>query len=295
MTGYYAAALLVFVILAACLLIRYVYLTVDREFRNLARAASDPEYRGGEIARVDGLLAGELPIPSDAPPLARPATGARKALPPLLLAAGVIFLWGAVADREERSPWLAAGLAATLAASFIMLATLRKRKRERTARLLRFRADLRRMDDDRAASAGDLRQLLRLTPWDDAAWAELAEDLAESGDVSGGLDAMRQAVRVDPCYDEYRMQETSLALRLGRPGAAKEALQSWENVSRDEPDPRVAVYRAALLLAEGNRDGAARLMSGLAKDDAELCEDVIEADSALAGLKGLAPSAFGRQ
>ena len=288
---YYSLALVVFLAVLAILLIRYVNATVDHEFRKLARASSDGEYRKDELASVDGLLAGQLPLPADVPPLSGPLSGGRGAVPPILMGLGVILLWGAGSAPKEKELWFAGSMVSLALSCVIMLVTLRRRKWERTARLLRFRADLKRMDDDRSGAAGDLRQLLRLTPWDDAAWAELSEDVASGGDLEEALDAMGQAARLDPKYDEYRMLEASYAIRLGKLGQARTAIKAWKEVGDVRPDdPRPVAYQAAIELAEGRRDEAAETLKSILLDypDASGYE-LLDTDQALNSIKDLLP------
>ncbi len=290
MAAYHILALLIFLVVVAALLIRYVDLTVDREFRNLARAASDEEFRREELAKVDRRLEDRIPLPEGAARVPGPPSPMGRAIPPILLAVGVILLWGGLFAREERGIWLYAGLASVLLAAGVMIATLERRKWERLARLLRLRADLRRMDGNRPGAAADLRELVKLTPWDDAAWAELSDDLAAAGDIDSSLEAVRQAARLDPRYDEYRMLETSLAIRLGRLDQAREALANWAELdAAGADDPRRAIYRAALELAEGNCEEAALALREvpLDRDDGSL--DFLDGDQALAGVRDLLP------
>jgi tetratricopeptide (TPR) repeat protein len=203
---------------------------------------------------------------------------------------GIILLWGGAFAREEKSLWLYSGAFATMLPIVIMLVTLRRRRWERTARLLRFRADLRRLDADYAGSADDLRDLVRLTPWDDAAWAELSDDLASDGKLDAALDAMGQAARLDPRYDEYHMLEASLAIRLGRLDAARTALECWTELDGVEPDdPRLVIYRAALDLAEGRRDRAESSLRTILLDEDGQSFEFLDTDKALEGVKELLP------
>lgn len=291
MSIYAILGLVLFVILMAVILIRYVHLTVDREFQNLARAVADTEYRGGELARVNTLLAGYLPLPEQAKPIPGKA-GFLGRLGPILLFVGIAMLWGGAFAHQDRRQWIVGGFVLCLLSALAMLVTLRRRKWERVARLLRFRADLLRLDGDHAAAAADLRQLLHLSPWDDAAWAELSDDLAANADLPAAMDAVRQAARLDPRYDEYRMLETSLALRLVDLPAARQALSLWAELAKSgEDDPRVRIYRAALELAEGRPDEAARSLSGVAAEVEELPDEFIANDQALAAVRKLLPSA----
>lgn len=289
---YYSLILLAFLAGMGIVLIRYVNTTVDKEFRNLARAVDDDEFRSGELSRVDALLASQLPLPADVRPLSGPLSSGRSIVPPVLMAVGVILLWGAgSAVREERPLWFYGALACLVLASGIMLITLRKRKWERTARLLRFRADLKRMDGERAGAAADLRELIKLTPWDDAAWAELAEDLNAECRVDDALDAIGQAARLDPRYDEYRMIEASLAIRAGKLDQARGAVDMWVQTSgMDKDDPRPVVYRAAIQLAAGNRDSAAASLRNILLDSPDGPGfEFLDTDQALAGVKDLLP------
>ncbi len=290
MSPYYTILLLAFLILLAILLIRFVNNTVDREFRGLARASTDPEYRRDEIRRVDALLQGVTPIPESVPPLPGAGGGVRAAAPPALLALGVILLWGAGVAKEERELWLYGGILALALAVALMLVTLRRRKWSRTARLLLFRADLKRMDNDRAGAADDLCQLLRLTPWDDSAWAELSDDLAAQRRLPEALAAMDEAAGLDPRYDEYRMLQASLAIRLGEFEHAENTLRVWsalDGVADD--DPRVNIYRAALHLARGDKASATETLAETLRnrDRSEL--DFLDEDQALLDIRELFP------
>lgn len=287
---YYTLGLLLFMVAAAVLLVRYVHLTVDEEFRNLARAASDPAFRDGEMGRINALLEGELPIREDAPVLSGPPSALATLAPPVTLGAGVILVWGGVFAQGERRLWLYGGAALSLVAVLVMLATLRRRRWRRVARLLRFRADLRRMNDDHAGAAADLENLLRLTPWDDAAWAELSDDRSSEGRLEEALDAVRHAGRLDPRYDEYKMLETSLNLRLGRLADARAALADWaaaEGAIAD--DPRRAIYRAAIDLAEGRAGQAAETARRALTGDGRMPDVFLDSDSALDGVRALLP------
>ena len=288
MNIHYTIALLVFLMVVVILIIRYVNLTVDKEFRNLARAVSDKEYRDGELARAGSFLADFLPLPPETTPVSAP--GGKKALPPILMAVGAFLLWCGAVLPESGSVWLYSGAAAMLAAAIVMLATLRSRKWERVARLLRFRADLRRIDDDHAGAAADLRELVRLTPLDDAAWAELSDDLAAVGQFEDALDSVRQASRLDPRYEEYRMIETSLCIRMGRLEKAREALNAWAELPGMGPDdPRVVIYRAALDLAEGRHDRAADSIRNILRENDGQSLVFLDSDKALAEVRALLP------
>lgn len=290
MNPYYTVLLLCFLVLLAILLIRYVNNTVDKEFRGLAQAVTDPEFRHSELARVDALLSSHLPLPPDVRPLSKPGAGLRAAIAPILLALGVILLWGGGAAQREREKWFYGAVVALCVAAVIMLATLRSRKISRTARLLLFRADLKRLDNDRKGSAEDLRELLRVTPWDDSSWAELSDDLSAEGKLPEALETIREAVRIDPEYDEYRILETSLAIRLGRLDEAKAAIAGWSGITgMEEDDPRLAVYRAALRLAEGNREAAEESLKHVQLDKDGVILDFLDEDQALNDIKTLFP------
>lgn len=286
---YYIILLLGFLVLLAILLIRYVNNTVDREFRGLAQAVTDPDFRRAEISRLDGLLTSMLPLASDVEPLPPPGSGFRGAAAPVLLALGVILLWGGGAAQRDKTTWYYGGLAALGLAFIVFLATVRNRQRRRTARLLLFRADLKRLDGDRVGAATDLRQLVRLTPWDDSAWAELSDDLAAEGNLNEAFESIRQAAAIDENYDEYHMVEASLAIRMRKLDEAKDAIAAWTKaagVAAD--DPRLTVYQAALQLAEGNRDGAEQSLKKVLLDaDNDL--EFLDEDQALAGIKDLLP------
>lgn len=287
---YYIILLLCFLALIAILLIRYVNNTVDREFRGLAQAVTDPDFRHAEISRVDALLANHLPLPSDTQPIPKPRTGLRGAAAPVLLALGVILLWGGGAAQRDRETWYYGGLIALALAAAVMLISLRKRQQSRTARLLLFRADLKRLDGDRKNAAEDLRQLLRLTPWDDSAWAELSDDLAADGKLQDALEAAAEAAKIDPDYDEYHMLQASLSIRLGKTEEAKAAIGEWTRVAGvAEDDPRLAVYQAALQLAEGKRDDAEKTLKRILLDHDEAGLEFLDDDQALNEVKELLP------
>lgn len=290
MNPYYTILLLAFLILLAILLIRYVNNTVDHEFRSLSQASNDPEFRSAEIRRLNGLLLGALPLPAEAPTLPAPRGGARGALPPVLLALGVILLWGAGSAPKDREWWFYGGLASVLLAGLIVLATLRRRKWARTARLLLFRANLKRMDNDRIGAAEDLRELLRLTPWDDSAWAELSDDMAAQRKLPEALAAMGEAAKLDPRYDEYRMVQASLAIRMGELGTAEEIVAAWKDMDGvDDDDPRLKIYQAAMQLARGERERAAATLKPLLLDHDDHGMEFLDSDQALAGIRDLLP------
>ena len=291
MNPYYTIALVGFLVVLAVLLVRYVNLTVDKQFRSLARAADDDAFRKERIARLSERLASVLPLPENVPPLPGPKAGLSGALPPVLTVLGIVLLWGGGggAAREDRERWFYGGLAALGIAVLVMLMTLRRRKWSQTARLLLFRADLKRMDGDRAGAADDLRQLIRLTPWDDSAWAELSDDLAVSGALEDALSAMTHASSIDPGYDEYYMLQTSLAIRLKDFPRARVAIDDWRRAGGvDAEDPRLAVYGAALDLAEGERDAAEAALKAVLLDK-ESGWEFLDADQALAGVRALLP------
>lgn len=294
MSIFYSIMLVAFLVVLAILLIRYVNATVDKEFRNLAKAAADDGFRTDELARVDGLLVGAVPLPADVKPLSGPVSGGMGALPPVLLAVGVILLWGMGSAHEERRLWFIGAMVCFVLSALVMLCTLRRRKMERVARLLRFRADLKRMAGDRKGAAADLVELVKLTPWDDASWAELSDDRDAQGDLAGALDAIGQAARLDPMYDEYRMIEASIAIRLGRLDQARTSIEIWKEMDRVRPDdPRLIVYQAALLLAEGHRDEAvATLKNALLDADLQALE-FLDTDQALADIRDLLPGRGG--
>lgn len=289
MSPYYTIGLLAFVILLGVLLIRYVNNTVDNEFRSLARSVTDAEFRKEQLTAVDARLERLLPLPPDVSPIPRPGAG-RGLLPPMLLALGVILLWGGGAANRDRHLWLYGGMAAMLVAVLVMLVTLRRRRRARTARLLLFRADLRRLDGNRAGSAADLGQLIKLTPWDDSAWAEYSDDLAANGQLGEALSAMDEAARLDPDYDEYRQLQASLAIRQGRLDRARQAIGEWTELGGVKPDdPRLAIYHAALQLAEGAREDAAATLRGILLDKDAAAWEYLDNDSALSAVKDLLP------
>lgn len=291
MNAHYTVFLLLFVVALAVLLIRYVSLAVDREFRNLALAVEDEAFRRAEIARVDELLSGKLPLPSDVKPLAGRESGGRQAFASALLILGVILLWGAGSARDDvRAIWLYGGVAAFLVAAAAMLLGLSRRKWARVARLLLFRADLKRLDGDREGAATDLHEALRIAPWDDSSWAEYADDLAATGRLSDALEAVKRASAIDPKYDEYRMVAASLAIRTGRIDEAREAVRLWMEIDRvEEDDPRVAVYQAALQLAEGNRDKAKMFLDRALLDKNGEGREFLDSDQALDGVRDLLP------
>lgn len=301
MNPYYTLALVGFLVLVAVLLVRYVNTTVDRQFRSLARAAEDEAFRKERMALLSNQLAGTLPLPAEIRPLPGPKGGGWRALPPVLTVLGIILLWGGGGGvaREFRTLWLYGGLVALGIAAAILLVTLHRRKWARTARLLLFRADLRRMDGDREGAAGDLRQLLRLTPWDDAAWAELSDDLAVSGELADALSAMSRASSLDPEYDEYHMLQASLAIRLKDFVRARSALADWrQRGGADADDPRLAVYQAALDLAEGRREKAEAAVKTLLPDgDAgkDPGWEFLDGDRALEDVRALFPGGSGKQ
>lgn len=293
MNPYYIILLLCFLVLLAILLIRYVNNTVERQFRGLAQAVTDPEFRRSEIARVDGLLSGLTPLPADVRPVPKPRSGLGGAAAPVLLALGVILLWGGGAAPRDKETWYYGGLIALGVAALVMLVTLGKRKRARTAGLLLFRADLKRLDGDHVGAAKDLRDVLRLTPWDDSAWAELSDDLAAEGKLAEALDAVGEAAKIDPDYDEYRMLEASLSIRLGKLPEAERAIAEWTRVAGVEADdPRLAVYQAALQLARGDREAAERSLKNALLEDDDL--EFFDEDQALWGIKELLPGRSGR-
>ncbi|MCC8167316.1 MAG: hypothetical protein LIQ31_14540 [Planctomycetes bacterium] len=290
MNPYYTIFLLLFLIVLAVVFVRYVQNTVDREFRHLARAVSDEEFRRAEIARMDKLLAPVLPLPDDVRPLPGKQRVRGGVVPPVLLALRVILLWGGGSVPRDKQIWYYGGMLTLVLAAGIMLLTMRRRRWSRTARYLLFRADLKRLDNDRAGSAADLRSLLRLTPWDDSAWAELSDDLAALGQLQGAIDAMEQASRLDPAYDEYRMITASLAIRANLLDAAREAIRKWTELDNvPQGDPRLAIYTAALQLAEGHRDDALaeirKVLLGHETGDLDFLDD----DQALAGVRDLLP------
>ncbi|MDR1612677.1 MAG: hypothetical protein LBT97_07820 [Planctomycetota bacterium] len=291
MNAYRIVALLVFLVAAAALFVRYVYLAVDREFRNLARAENDAAYRGEEIAGIDKLLAARTPIPDGGPALARPSPGGWRLLPPAFMALGVLLLWGsAFSPPGESAVWAWGGVMLAVPSAAAMLFALRGRARERGARLLRYRADLRRLDGDMAGAAADLRQLLALTPWDDAAWAEYADDLAGAGRFGEAREAVGKALALDPGYEDYHCQSISLALRMRRPELAKEDFSAWEAPIPPGDGARGArrlAYSAALAWADGNADAARRSAADAIDLDQDAFWVAVDLDPALHALRDL--------
>ncbi|MDR0361636.1 MAG: hypothetical protein LBJ46_02970 [Planctomycetota bacterium] len=289
MIGYHIAALLCFMALSGALFVRYVYLSVDREFRNLARAENDAEYRREELARVDRLLAEAGPPPGGAPPPARPPGNGWRLLPPAALALGALLLWGAAfAPRGEGRLWIWGGAGLSVASAAIMLASLRSRSRERVAGLYRYRADLRRLAGDSAGAAGDLRTLLGLTPWDDAAWSEYADDLAAAGSFAEARDAAVEASNLDPEYEDYRGQAVSFALGMGRPDLAKRDFGAWEieiPCEREAGAARRLAYAAAIELAQGDSGGALARASEAKALDADSFWAAVDLDPSLFPLR----------
>ena len=256
MVFYHIVALLAFLAIVAAFLIRYVSATVDREFRNLARAETDSEYRKEELNRLDRLLTTSLPLSPDTRPIpGSPGTWTGVA-PTFLFVVGIILLWGGlVAAPGDRRLWLTAGALSTAASAAIMLATLRRRKVGRLVRLLRSRADLRRLDANNRGTADDLSVLLKLTPWDDAAWSELAEAKAALGETDAALAAFAEASKLDPGYEDYYTATADLLLASKRQNEMQPLLEAWEKGGGEpgpEADARRLAYRAAASLADGD-------------------------------------------
>ena len=296
-------ALVLGLALAGIILVHYVNLQVDRGFRNLALAVENPEFRRKELARLTGLLA-DFPLPPpDAVPPGKPLSGMIRALPPIFCLLGGAALAGSLSAGRERAEWLQMGLAMFVPAAAVHLLTRRRRREENAAHWFRLRADLRRLDRDRRGAAEDLQNSLRLAPWDDSSWAELAGDLALISRPAEAAEAIRRARELDPGYEEYRLPEVSLLLRLGRLDQAEEALDNWlaADSGRDsrplsatgDSDPRRIIFRAALELARGRREAAGKSLRRLADDDPAL--DLLSGDPALAGLEELLPAPAGRE
>lgn len=298
---YLNLALIIVVIAAAIIFTRYVHGRVDQEFRRLARAEEDREFRSEELARLDRLLAGRPLIPEETAFPADPLPGLASALAALLppataaLAAALFFLEIQAGARR----WLGYSLVLMLLAdAWLILAMRRRLGRERLARLLRQRADLRRLDVDLAGSAEDLGESLRLSPRDDSSWAELADDLAALGRLEPALAAITRASELDPHYADYLMAKTSLLLRLKRWDQAGKTLRDWRDLGSGRRaggasgagalgDPRLAVYQAALYLAEGKREEIRKRLDKVDWEDPLL--DQAGLDPALAEVKKLFP------
>ncbi len=284
---YSIVLLLLFLALAAVILVRFVLNTVDKEFKNLARAETDEEYRRAELARLDAFLQPQLPLPLGEMPLTRPKALFR-ALPPIFLGLGMILLWGAAfAPPQEKNNWFASGVVTAAAGMVMLLATLKKRRRERLAALLRSRADLRRLDDDHAGAVNDLNQLLKLTPWDDAAWAELADGQLRSGDGEAALQSLRTAALLDPRYEDYYAEAAGLAIKLERFGEAADILGQWEEKTED-PRPsakaRRTAYQAALKLADNDIEAAKDFYEQAKRLDQEGLQSYMDLDEPLSPL-----------
>ncbi|MCC8180725.1 MAG: hypothetical protein LIP23_07455, partial [Planctomycetes bacterium] len=126
--------------------------------------------------------------------------------------------------------------------------------------------------------------------------AELSDDLAPPKRLYEALAASQKAVAIDPRYDDYRMLETSLALRLGRAAQAGEAFSRWEQLAGGEAgDPRLAIYKAAIQLAGGSRDEAAKTLRTAADQDPDLSRELVKLDQALDGLMELLPAGAAMQ
>lgn len=244
---YYSLGILVFLVVVFFIIVRCVYGAVDREFRNLARAAEDEHYRKTELERLDAALAPDLPVPEDVQPLPKRKRTGGAAVTVLLAMGGLLMLGAPQARPEEQSQWLMGGVVVMAAAVVVMLLSLRRRKAMRLAGLLRARADLRRLDGDARGAADDLLQLIRLTPWDDTAWAELSDDFASLGETKPAFDAICQAVENDSAEPEYKLLQASLALQLKEVHIARQALEEYKKLCDTMPvDPRATMYEAEL-------------------------------------------------
>lgn len=291
MVMYHIAALLIFLALAGAVVVRYVFLTIDREFRNLARAATDETYRDEELQKANRLLAAHLPLPNDVEPLPKPAKTWWNAMPSLLLAVGIILLWGGLfAPRPDKSTWWTAGAAAGVLAAVIMLVTLRTRRRARVARILRNRADLERLAGNHREAVADLRELLRLTPWDDPAWAELGDGYAQLEDVDNALLAYGRAAELDPDYEDYFLAPAGLALLHRRVEDAARIIDAWRDGCRD-PRPSVEarqyLYHAAVSRAKGNEGQAKESFARALRLDEDTVKARLDLDESLAGIAEL--------
>lgn len=290
MTAYYIVLLLLFLALVAVLFVRYVNLTVDKEFRNLAKASTDDEYRKLELARLDKELTLQDSLLGPTPGALRgPAKGAGRLLAPALLAVGIILLWGGVfAKPSEKPRWFWSGGIACVGSAAAMLASLRKRRLERYARILRARADLRRLDENHQGTSDDLERLLKLTPWDDAAWAEFGDAQKEVGKSSAALEAYKKAYMLDPGYADYYIDVIGLAIEEGLSREADLALEEWDkNIQDPRPssEARMTAYKSALLLAKG-RDAESRdMFTKAARLDKEALLSAIDFDPVLEKLR----------
>ena len=302
---YQNLALVIIVVAAAVIFARYIYGHVDQEFLRLARAQEDPEYRAGELARLDSLLKGWPAPPDGFKPAAGPLPDPAAMLPGFLLLTPASLLLGSLllGGLENAPNWLWYPLVpVTIVGAWIHFAVRRRLGWQRLARRLRQRADLKRLDNDPAGAAEDLTESLRLAPWDDSSWAELADDLMALGKLEPALAAIAKASELDPHYADYRLVETSLALRLKRWGQARKSLRDWRDLiegrrsaiggSETEAgafnEPRLAVYQAALDLAEGEREKIRKYLDQVDWDDPLL--DKAKLDPALAEIKKLFPA-----
>ncbi|MDR3211521.1 MAG: hypothetical protein LBU79_06360 [Planctomycetota bacterium] len=289
MSPYYLVALVLFLVLFAALFVRYVSFTVDRHFRDLSRAQLDPEYRQAELTRLERLLAPLLPLPEGVGTLPPPARSWFPSPLVILTALSIVLLWGSFTTppRESRL-WLYGGIGCLVLLVLLLVLSLKRRRLERLATLLRQQADLRHFAGDHLGEVADLTTLLSLTPWDDAAWGELAVAKAESGDWRPAWLAWREAEQLDAGYADYHQAAVELALVNQGWEEATISLEAWEAGGGEKIDwVRVQAYRAVIALGRGDAVEARSHLEEARRENPQVLREYLKTESVLSPLAGL--------
>jgi len=172
------------------------------------------------------------------------------------------------------------------------------------------RADLWRREGDFSRAASDLRLYLQMKPEDAEGWAELAECAIVLQDKHEALAAAEKARGLDPAYADYCALNLRAHLLAGNLEAAQldwqrwaeldrqrclcpEAPRSWFSPPRQLPpaevveDPALAVYQAALLLRQGEREKAREKLAPVRAENPDYLEEVLRLDPLLKEIAAL--------
>jgi Tfp pilus assembly protein PilF len=95
----------------------------------------------------------------------------------------------------------------------------------------------------------EFEQAVRLRPRDYFVWLDLGRARDSAGDKVGGLDALREAVRLAPFYSKPRWQYGNLLLRTGKP---EEAFAEMRRAAAADPTLYPVMVDLAWAIYQGN-------------------------------------------
>lgn len=277
--------LIIFLLLLA-LVMRLIHMSVSAELKDLERAVEDSTYRESELRRLDALLESHSDFINNSPPIPPPPRGRTRFLLSFAVSLGVMLPWIGIISSSDPHPLLMPLAAAGMMILVIGVWRGRMRSRGETVlALIRRRAELKRMNNDWTGAAADARRQMRLAPWDDSGWAELAEDCLATGSPTEALAAAQKAVLLDPGYDDYRYLVASSSLQSGNLAECADILDTWPE---GEKDLRFSLFRAALALARHDREKAQTELRKALDQDRSGALAAIGADAALSELAPMA-------